>query len=496
MNDNYTTLSNNIFDEKIFSKKEISEMIENLITTINLLVVTDEINTELSSKTIKLLLEFGIIQDNNVEVLRNNIGDDLLRSLIVSINKLRDKNIEELIDLRKYHTKIRHKMVAEEYKSEKPTLVDLFCGAGGLSLGLSQAGFRIIFANDIEKSALRTYSFNHPEVSGESITLGGIENIAHNIHEYVKEDVDVLAGGPPCQGFSTANRQRVMDDPRNILYRYYVESVWNLKPKIFVMENVKGMLKVADQVVEDFNGNPSVGYNIGYRVLNAKNMGVPQNRERLIYIGIRNDLSENWNISPIEVLNAIEKEGMSSKVNLIEAIEDLKTVKASRIKNFTKGDEISGFIIDKNNLRKKSKYIYEINQNKEVMLAFNHKARFNNDRDIEIFDRMLPGDKSDSPRISDIMPYKSRSHMFKDKYYKLLPSVPCKTITAHMKFDCNMYIHPFQARGLTPREAARVQSFPDDYFFLGAYTKTYQQVGNSVPPLMAKHIGRTIIKYL
>ena len=109
---------------------------------------------------------------------------------------------------------------------------------------------------------------------------------------------------------------------------------------------------------------------------------------------------------------------------------------------------------------------------------------------------MFPGDKSDSPRIADIMPYASRSHVFKDKYFKLIPDIPSKTITAHMKFDCNMYVHPYQARGLTPREAARVQSYPDNYFFLGAYTKTYQQIGNSVPPLMARVIANKVTNYV
>lgn len=94
------------------------------------------------------------------------------------------------------------------------------------------------------------------------------------------------------------------------------------------------------------------------------------------------------------------------------------------------------------------------------------------------------------------MPYKSRNDIFKDKYYKLIYSNICKTITAHMKFDCNMYIHPTQARGLTPREAARIQSYPDSFFFLGPYTKTYQQIGNSVPPLMARAIGEEVIKYI
>ena len=143
-----------------------------------------------------------------------------------------------------------------------------------------------------------------------------------------------------------------------------------------------------------------------------------------------------------------------------------------------------------------TEYVNLINQDRFSKLIFNHKARFNNERDIEIFGRMIPGDKSDSERIADIMPYKSRNDIFKDKYYKLKPNEICKTITAHMKFDCNMYIHPYQARGLTPREAARVQSYPDDYMFLGSFTKTYMQVGNSVPPLMARVISKVLKKYI
>ena len=131
-----------------------------------------------------------------------------------------------------------------------------------------------------------------------------------------------------------------------------------------------------------------------------------------------------------------------------------------------------------------------------VNVVSNHKARYNNDRDIEIYGRMEPGDRSDDPKIADIMPYARRNGIFKDKYFKLENDKVCKTITAHMKFDCNMYIHPTQARGLTPREAARVQSYPDDYFFRGAYTKTYMQIGNSVPPLLGRAIAQVIKGYM
>ena len=182
---------------------------------------------------------------------------------------------------------------------------------------------------------------------------------------------------------------------------------------------------------------------------------------------------------------------------LKDAISDLRPLQASRTKSATEvGTEESGHIIEQWKEKEQSTYIQDINQGKRTTLVFNHKARYNNDRDIEIFGRLEQGDKSDDPKIADIMPYSRRNGIFKDKYFKLEADKVCKTITAHMKFDCNMYIHPTQARGLTPREAARVQSYPDDYFFRGAYTKTYMQIGNSVPPLLSRAIARVIKEYL
>lgn len=180
-----------------------------------------------------------------------------------------------------------------------------------------------------------------------------------------------------------------------------------------------------------------------------------------------------------------------------DAIFALRPLQASRVKNSTEqGSETSGYRIEKNDLEVSNAYIEYINQGKKMPLTLNHKARYNNDRDIEIFGRMYQGDKSDDPKIADIMPYARRNGIFKDKYFKLEEKKVCKTITAHMKFDCNMYIHPTQARGLTPREAARVQSYPDDYYFRGAYTKTYMQIGNSVPPLLGRAIAHIVKKYI
>ena len=301
------------------------------------------------------------------------------------------------------------------------------------------------------------------------------------------KNVDVIVGGPPCQGFSMANRQRIIDDPRNKLYKSYVKVVEIIKPKFFVMENVKGMQPVSGQIIEDFQ---NIGYDVSCRLFNAKRFGVPQNRERLIFVGNRLGFDNE------KILQEIYNGGSDKETVLSDALYGLRKLEASREKNNTEGgNDKSGYLIEKST-GLTNEYIDLINQNRECPLTFNHKARYNNDRDIEIFGRLYQGDKSDDPKIADIMPYGRRSDIFKDKYFKLEENKVCKTITAHMKFDCNMYIHPTQARGLTPREAARVQSYPDDYFFRGAYTKTYMQIGNSVPPLLGRAIAKVVKEYI
>ena len=492
------TFSNNVFDRNVLSKKEFIEMVENFIVAVSLLKVTTDKDSRENLFNLDTMIDFGIVDaEDDILELEKMIGKKTFENLLAAINAVNADGLMDYPEVSKFNKVYREQLVKEEENSNKPTLVDLFCGSGGLSLGLTQEGFKVVFANDIEKAALRTYSFNHPEVDGKRITMGGIEDIAHNLHNFIDESVDVIAGGPPCQGFSTANRQRIIDDPRNILYKYYVECVKNLLPKFFIMENVKGMKNVANQVVEDFNTNLSVGYDIDFEVFNARKFGIPQNRERLIYIGVRQDIMEKYSISSKDIIQLIRDEYEDIELGLMEAIGSLKELEASRIKNSTElGDEVSGSKITRLNTDSENDYVTRINNGEKVSLTFNHKARYNNDRDIEIFGRMFPGDKSDSPRIADIMPYASRSHVFKDKYFKLIPDIPSKTITAHMKFDCNMYVHPYQARGLTPREAARVQSYPDNYFFLGAYTKTYQQIGNSVPPLMARVIANKVKNYV
>lgn len=379
----------------------------------------------------------------------------------------------------------------KKVKNNPLQMVDLFCGAGGLSLGFTQEGFVTCLANDIQSVCTDTYAHNHSETPRKQIITGDIKTAVVEQIDALLDGIKpaVVVGGPPCQGFSMANRQRIIDDPRNKLYRNFVETVRIVQPPFFVMENVRGMLSVKDQVIEDFD---RIGYRTSAHILNAKDFGVPQNRERLIYIGNRVGVDNEIIFSEIAELS-----GKIPDYYLKDALYGLRPLEALRIRNATTYDsEKSGRLIEHDDLGQTNDFLKLINQGRKYPAVLNHKARYNNDRDIEIFGKLNPGDKSTDPKIADIMPYSRRNNIFKDKYFKLEPDKVSKTITAHMKFDCNMYIHPSQARGLTPREAARIQSYPDDYFFRGAFTKTYMQIGNSVPPLLGRAIAAVLKKYI
>lgn len=404
----------------------------------------------------------------------------------------------------KLRNKSRKELQRSSAKKSAINVADFFCGAGGLSLGFTKAGYRIVFANDFQKICTETYIYNHPEVPSNKVFTGDIKDIIVNIKDYVNDDVDMVIGGPPCQSFSSANQRRVIDDPRNILYKYYIEAVRQLCPKFVLMENVKGMLKVADQVVEDYksikaqkNGKEFT-YNVSYRLLNSVNFGVAQNRERLIYLAVRNDVESEKGVTPETLFKEIEDSCKENKVfNLSSALEFIKPLEAPRIKGQTEvNDERTGMKIDLNHYDScGNEYLKSINGGRQMEFTFNHKARYCSDVNYEIFKRLDQGEDSTNPKIADIMPYSRRNGIFKDKYYKLIADRPCRTITAHLKMDCLSHIHPFQIRSITPREAARVQSFPDDYLFLGAYLKTYMEIGNAVPVLMAEQIAKVIKKH-
>ena len=376
-------------------------------------------------------------------------------------------------------------MRTEEYR-----MVDLFAGCGGLSLGLEQAGFTPWFVNEIVPQFAETYKYNH-QLSDEHYFIGDISDLNKNINNFqdLLTDITLVCGGPPCQGFSMANRQRILDDPRNGLYKQFLIFLGHIKPKFFIMENVKGMMNKVDEIIHDFSVFLGEEYEYDFAVLKAQDFGVPQNRERFILIGNR------IGIDPHAIFNKI-MEHRRSPFLLRDALEGLPQLGAKTVKGQANiENEVSGFTVRDFDYVHNEFYRF-INGDRNITKLYNHKNRYNNERDIEIYRRLPQGANSLHESIADIMPYKRRNGIFKDKYFKLMENQICKTITSHMKFDCNMYIHPWEARGLSPREAARIQTFPDDYVLMGAQNAWYAQVGNAVPVKLAQAIGEGIMYFL
>lgn len=455
----------------------------------------------LDSDDLKELKKIGVIKNSSEipelkKVLKENYAP-FIKAVKFS------KNNNELVHdtIWKLYNSERKKIQENSNENHELTLIDFFCGAGGLSLGFIQEGFNVKLASDIEDVCIQTYKYNHPDIPSSKLIQEDIREFIDDVEDYIDEHIDVVVGGPPCQGFSSANQQRIIDDPRNELYKYFLMMVEIIAPKFVVMENVRGMLKVADQVVEDYadikikKEDKNLSYNVDYQILKSREFSVAQNRERLIYIAVRSDIAEKLNLSPRDIFDKIEKNNVGKTEYVLEdALRDIKPLKAPRIKNTTNVDsEIYGKKIDVNKFENNENgYLNLINNGRKIPYVFNHKVRYINDTNYEIYKRLDQGDDSTNEKIKDIMPYSHRNHVFKDKYFKLIADKPCRTITAHMKFDCHSHIHPYQVRSLTPRESARVQSFPDDYLFLGPYTKTYMQIGNAVPPVMARGIAGVI----
>lgn len=414
---------------------------------------------------------------NDITFVANQLSSYFAKIKI--IDKSVDKNQAQQLLVNYYQKKFG----SPDYANFDYDFIDLFCGAGGLSVGLEQEGFRPVVAVDKDRSAVLTYRFNRPWLTDGNVIH---EDICELVEQNVFPHVPVVVGGPPCQGFSVVNKHKKENDERNGLYRFYVHCVEQALPDIFLIENVEGILKLYKKIKADFD---KVGYiTCEPLVLNAKDFGFPQSRKRAFILGIKKDYekicTELYQLFTAELQR---HKKITKGFTLWDAIADLPPLEAKTIKNATYiestawGYTFAGF---HDNL---PGYVRLVNYNLPSKVPLlNHRSKFNNDRDIQIYQILRPGEKSDAESIQEINPYKSRSDIFRDKFDKLLANEPCKAITAHMYYDCNMYIHPYQARGLTPREAARVQGFPDDYLFLGTPNEWYRQIGNAVSPLMAR----------
>ena len=371
--------------------------------------------------------------------------------------------------------------------------IDLFAGCGGLSLGLEQAGFSPILVNEIVPQFAETYRLNR-NLDNSSVFVGDICELNNDIATAKSkfENVTLVCGGPPCQGFSMANRQRIIDDPRNMLYKEYLKFLCAIRPAFFIMENVRGMQSRWDEIESDFNtylNQERHTYNFTGKLLLAEDFGVPQHRERFIVIGNR------LGIAPEVIFDKIFSLKRTPFV-LRDALYGLPSlgIKAEKGRNDVEDDNSGYTQIDFS--YPVTDFYHFINGDRKLSVLYNHKNRYNNPRDVEIYSRLPQGGNSLHPSIADIMPYSRRNGIFKDKYFKLQEDRICKTITSHMRYDCNMYIHPWYSRGLSPREAARIQTFPDDFILYGAQNSGYAQIGNAVPVKLAHAIGTAIVSFL
>ena len=368
-------------------------------------------------------------------------------------------------------------------------VIDLFAGCGGLSLGFEMAGFDIPLAVEKDEWASETYKFNHPntKVLTEDITKVidlsslGLDNI----------QIDGIIGGPPCQGFSLSG-DRDPNDPRNSLFMDFVRFVRYYKPKFFVMENVIGILSmrtksnklVKDLIIEEYQ---NAGYNLEIKQLNAAEFGVPQSRVRVFFLGIRKDLEFNADkIAPTPFLFG------DKQITIEQAIMDLPQIKAGE-----SSDDFPYTCKPQNDYQK-----WVRNGNKKIK---NHTAMRHTSRLIERFEQIKFGQSVADVNEEFQQRQRGDANKISGKVYsqnnmRPFPNKPSPTIPA--SFQSN-FIHPFLNRNYTAREGARLQSFPDTYYFCGKRTtmsweknlSQYQQIGNAVPPLLAKAIADNINNY-
>lgn len=361
----------------------------------------------------------------------------------------------------------------------KYNCVELFAGSGGLGTGFANAGFNIISANDVWEAASKTYVANHPNVKyvvKDIADLSGEELLEGT--GYTKNDVDVIIGGPPCQGFSTLGK-RFIDDPRNKLFKEYVRLVNEIRPKFFVMENVAGILsmekgKVLENILKSFK---EIDYKLEYKLLNAAEYGVPQQRERTIFIGTRMDVEIKY---PEKTHTLSNEQKLKKALTLWDAIGDLPQSDDEEITTYTSEP--------KNNYQKKIR-------NGATILA-NHKPSTHNEKAKKMM-KYIPMGKSVWDVKNDIPKELIPTSGYGNTYARLNANEPGMTITRN--FACissSRCIHPYLNRGLTAREAARIQSYPDNYIFKGSKSDIHLQIGNSVPPILAEKIANTITELL
>lgn len=365
---------------------------------------------------------------------------------------------------------------------------DLFCGAGGLSLGIQDAGIETVFGVDHYDEAIQTHAHHFPgmSVNWDLSTAESVERVAELMNEC---GIDVLAGGPPCQPFSKAGRSMIRHlvmegardplDVRRDLWRSYLEVVMLAQPRAVIMENVPDMaldseMFILRSMVEELE---QIGYSVKAKVMEAWRYGVPQFRQRLILVALRDGLAFEW---PQE---------STKKVTLWNAIGDMPEVDGG----WRPKDGAAGWLEYGEPVTSFQKYIRRRVRPEDKHKLYDHITRPVRDDDRRAFELMSSKTKySDLPE--EFQRY--RTDIFNDKYKRLDEDDLSRTITAHIAKDGYWYIHPRQSRTLTVREAARVQTFPDDFRFNGPPSAAFKQIGNAVPVRLGQAVGSAVVAAL
>jgi DNA (cytosine-5)-methyltransferase 1 len=392
-------------------------------------------------------------------------------------------------------------------KSNKPsdatlTTVDLFCGAGGITEGFRQAGYSCLYGNDCMPEAVQTFAHNH---SGAIADCAPIESVdPSKIRRRLglaRGTLDVLVGGPPCQGFSINAPERFLSDPRNKLFKHYERFLEEFMPKTFLFENVPGLLSLGDgkvfrHIIKIFTG---LGYHVTAKILFAAHYGVPQERWRLILLGSR--FSEVQHPEPTHYavsranfrggstmtfqLTESERERLLPYVTVSEAIGDLPRLEMGE------GAEVIGYTTDAH-----SAYAQMMRNGSEV--TYNHYAAKLSKQNAERMKYVKPGGSwRDIPH--ELLPkgmQRARRSDHTKRYGRLHPNGLAGTVLTKCDPHWGAVFLPDQDRALTVREAARFQSFPDAYRFMGSRVSQYEQVGNAVPVLMARAIAIQLREHL
>ncbi len=399
----------------------------------------------------------------------------------------------------------------------KPTFIDLFCGCGGFTLGMLRAGFDCLAAIDFNEQAVATLQANladkqHPGFTPvrhalkRDLTAFQPTELAALIGT---KHLDVIVGGPPCQGFSTARQrdgsnhgtERLKEDPRRHLFRNFLDFVEFFQPKVFVIENVLGLRSASGgryftavqheaRTLGQSKGLP--GYRVHPQIERGEKLGSPQKRRRQLIVGVRADLAGYF---PSELQPAARA---SLGVMLGDAILDLPLLADGDGENETDYDlkrrtaHLGGI---RDHLR--APFLENVAEIGRAPKLFNHVSRPHSARDLRDFARIGEGRSSAELMREGVefeFPYDKTS--FKDRYTRQHRERPCSTIVAHLAKDGLMFIHPTQNRSFTPREAARVQTFPDWFVFPKARTHSFRVIGNAVPPLIGEAVGDAILRFL